>query len=277
VVCNQEEYATLREELLSLADRAARTWRWGILAVGALSVLLLTQASELGIVAPNSMDQSTQPATQVATLGPVLIVALLCVSVLAGTALLSVAARTVFRLEDSADRLGSYLAVFHELGTKQAGVPGSSWHVWNRIERALRPKQESMVPSPHAAARFVRATAHGYRGRWTQRDLWVYPLGLLALVIAVMLVAVRSGVTNRGGAPLVALVIVAAGSFLWFVRWLRRRLGEGSTRIGEWTLRWIVLWREAHEDPEFLSTETNAFFARVRECISRKRAQGFGE
>jgi hypothetical protein len=121
------EYETLRAELLSLQEAASKAWRGGLIGLGALSGVLA--ASVFGL-----KGQLLETLRSEFSGAVVDIVFLFFYMVGLGIAVLE--ARTAAKAENAADRIGGFLAVFHDLELEGKYIPPLGWHIWNRIEKA---------------------------------------------------------------------------------------------------------------------------------------------
>lgn len=138
-VARGSEYVTLRAELLALNQSAVKTWQRGLLELVALMGLvgsqsLVMQAKLLGV----PVDYSREVAISFS--------AIYLLGILIGW----LEIRAANRLQLHADRIGAFLAVFHDLRPPRAQHGDVGWHVWNRVERILAGprKRDAYVQDP---------------------------------------------------------------------------------------------------------------------------------
>lgn len=220
---NDKEYNALREELLVLIGKAFDVWKWSVVSPFALAgAILLGLSSETSIL--TTLARTFPWGTPMLILGIV-------------TAISWVLATLVSDLEETRDRLGSYLAVFHDfdsepLCTKRAHI---GYHVWNRIEQST----VSVIDRQKAAPR-ARLYTLSLR-------FWIYPLMVLGFSIFLFFLIVAMTLEGRSESIVVgASFALAIGCIAW------RFQTKGQSGLTYWTAR----WREVRElnDVDFMST-----------------------
>ncbi|MGH8579270.1 MAG: hypothetical protein ACREVK_03780 [Gammaproteobacteria bacterium] len=118
----EKEYDSLRAELLSLLERAYGAWRYGLIEIGAVAAALLAQAG-----LPN-IENALQSERY--RLGALAVLSLSATGIAVFESLLAL------RFERGADRIGSFLAVFHDDSDIQAhGIRSMGWHAFSRVEK----------------------------------------------------------------------------------------------------------------------------------------------
>jgi hypothetical protein len=130
---HNSEYEALRAELLSLNERTFNTWRWGLLELVSLTGLVVIQVATL----------ATSDNVDLRQISPCWVLGIFIILYALGTSIGYVEARTAERLENAADRIGAFLAVFHD--GQPPRVDNFGWHAWNRIERFTRRPEERVT------------------------------------------------------------------------------------------------------------------------------------
>ena len=213
------EYDSIRTEMLSAVERAFSFWKWGLVSLFSVyASFLLSMAKTKPEIDQNSVSLLHAAFVQY----PICIAAILIIfSVL----VIMFIAWIVCEIEASADRLGSYLAVFYERGDHLSDYKKVlGWHVWNRIEKSFK---KSKIEFTKAAAGYVI---------YKQKSLIVY-VGILVLLVFTLfgLVTVSRGIPQwsiliMGG---FALAVVSFGIYF-----LDRRTRYAPTY---WNKRWMDL------------------------------------
>jgi len=209
---HENEYTALREELLALVDKAFDVWKWSLAAIFAVAgAILLAAFGESQIL--------TKFVTQRPWLLP---------SVLFGTiaAIIYELTKMLADLEETRDRLGGYVAVFHdqELPVDRLDRRRFGWHVWNRLEHH--------VPS------LLRRPPRGAKRRhyvFTRR-LHAYTVLMLLFTMFVFALATVASNQWRWEAAVVGVVLTIPVGIRMSV--LESR---GQSGLVYWTLRWREL------------------------------------
>lgn len=223
----QDEYAALRAELLLLVDKATDVWKWSLVATVAIvsGVLLTVFGQSATILCIIKSKPWFLPGVLLLSAGGVV----------------WVLATMLADLEETRDRLGGYLAVFHDqdLEPLSPAKMDLGYHIWNRIEQVT----ESAVKRS--------LLRHRRRFYAFSRRLWVY--GVLVVAITLLAFALMTLLLNQWrwealyiGVPL----SLGIGAQLW---WLGRR---GQSGMLFWMHRWLELRRSDEE----------AFAAALRHC-----------
>ena len=208
------EYEALRSELLLLINRSLDLWKWSLASIfvltGTVVFAVFSKSPELLEIVKNQ---------------PWLLSAVLMVFVSGTVWTLS---DMLIDLEVTRDRLGAYLAIFHDqdlepLCDKYIGL---RYHIWNRIDQYV----------PHPSDTNLQPPQSGFYG--LSRRLGVYLLieVTLALIIFVLLSAIANTVLWD--------VLFVGMAFSFFVGlWLRLLEKKMGKSFQYWNYRWLQLRR----------------------------------
>lgn len=229
-----DEYSSLRQELLSLHERAHDVWRWGLIAI--LTVLGVVVATVIDF----RDDVSKFPIW-------ISLVAFMLYLFAAGIALTM--AELNADIQDAMYRVGAYLAVAHELRpAKSADLAYSlGWHVWNRISRDDQASREGLWQRfwKHIKGiintRKLPTKASGPRRFPYHGDpiVYVYVLSVFVVCISVLItVTATQSFVFFVFLVLPGLVLVrAVWSYLYYA--IDQRL---SGALKEWNEHWVQLF-----------------------------------
>lgn len=213
------EYEALRSELLLLIDRAFDIWKWSLVTTcviaGTIVFAIFGKAPELFNIVREQ---------------PWLLSAVIMAFV-SGT--VWTLAGMLIDLEETRDRLGAYLAVFHDQDIEPlpASRRGFRYHLWNRIDQYVPSMPEPCLQSPK----------RGFYG--FSRRLSAY-LGL-EILFALLVFALLSAATNtiQWSVFLIGMVVsLAVGLYLLS---LERR---GRRSFQRWNQRWLHIRRLSDEE-----------------------------
>jgi hypothetical protein len=220
---NDKEYSALRDELLVLVGKAFDVWKWSVVSPFALAGAVL-----LGLSSESSMLTTLARTFPWGT--PTLILGIVA-------AISWVLATLVSDLEETRDRLGSYLAVFHDYDSESLPSDRSSigYHVWNRIEQST----VSVILRTKAAPR-ARLYTLSLR-------FWIYPVIVLGFTIFLNLLIIAVTLEDHTESIYVGVFFSLAIGLISL-----RFQSKGQSGLTYWTAR----WREVLElnDDDFVST-----------------------
>ncbi|MBN1803892.1 MAG: hypothetical protein JW837_01455 [Sedimentisphaerales bacterium] len=112
-----EEYNSLRAEILSIIERSHSFWKWGLVSL-------------LSVFVPNLAAITRLPKVLEENIIMIAVCFIIPPAVFAGFI-----SRIAYDIAEAADRLGSYLTVFHERRGRLEQNKKLGWHTWNRIEK----------------------------------------------------------------------------------------------------------------------------------------------
>jgi hypothetical protein len=230
------EYVALRAELLSLHERAHAVWRWGLTAIVALLgavvtvvVTILTRNQSLTLLLTNCITLSIALALYLFAAGIVITLANLSASI-----------------RNSMNRLGAYLAFFHDQPVSSPFAYSLGWHIWNRIEKIC----PSSIPPPWCKALGSTLRKMSSKGRPEEKHITsstehhgepkVYIVVLLFFVIFV------SGLVNAVANASLLEPLLSLGFITVAVVWLHLKVVEQQYIDAQllWTRRWFQLCQD---------------------------------
>jgi len=212
------EYQALRSELLLLIDKAFDIWKWSLVAtcviVGTIVFAVFSKAPELFNIVRE------QPW----------LLSVVIMAFASGTAW--TLAGMLIDLEETRDRLGAYLAVFHDQDIEPlpADRRGFRYHLWNRIDQYAPPMSETSLQSPK----------HGFYGFSRRLNTYLGLQILFALILFLLLSAVTK--TAQWSVLLIAMVF----SLMVGLR-LRSLERKGRRSFQYWNQRWLHIRRLSDE------------------------------
>jgi len=213
------EYKSIRTEMLSAVERAFSFWKWGLVSLFSVCVSVLLTLGETKLL----IDHGSVSVLQATFIQyPVLF----AVSLIVFSALIIIViAWIVCEIQAATDRLGSYLAVFHEGGGHLSEYKKTiGWHVWNRIEK--RPNKSNKRNSKADRGGLI----------YTPLSLYAYS-GILLLLVCMLfgLATVYRGVPQW----LILIVGVTALLAVWVLLYLLDRRTRYEPTY--WNERWMDL------------------------------------
>jgi hypothetical protein len=235
------EYVALRAELLSLHERAHAVWRWGLTAIVALLGVMVTVLA--GIDKPDYASLkcflSTCPH----------IIALVLYLFAAGIAI--TLANLSANIRNAMNRLGAYMAVFHDQPVIEASPFACSlgWHIWNRIDKMSSPRPpakwfKTLGPTLCKMFKAWRSDAKKTRSSTEHHgEPWVYVvvLGFFVTFVSGLLKAIASISVSFVGLILLGFTTVAV---VWLcLEVIEQRYIDTSF----WTRRWFQLCQNENE------------------------------
>jgi len=242
---HNSEYETLRTELLSLREDAFKAWRWGLLELATLTGVVVAQVVALSVSEKFGLKLEKIPEDRQFWGAFGILSGLYLLGLVIGL----LEARTTARLEKAADRIGGFLAVFHDLWPPRAPLDNFGWHIWNRIEKVTRNRSKRII--------------------YFQDQVWFYVIGLIVyfVILAFLLFLVLdfslAWKCTKWGAAVGAVLILVFSIVLIILR------NKSEKEPVYWTRRWHQLAKDAHEKDDFLAREAEEepYFREARQRI----------
>jgi len=208
------EYEALRSELLLFINSSLDLWKWSLASIfvltGTVVFAVFSKSPELLNIVKNQ---------------PWLLSAALMVFVSGAVWTLS---DMLIDLEVTRDRLGAYLAIFHDQDIEPLCEKyiGFRYHIWNRIDQYVPQSSNTNLQPPQS----------GFYGLSRRLGVYIIIEVTFAMIIFLLLSAITNAILWD------VLLVGMAFSFLVGL-WLRFLEKKGSKSFQYWNYRWLRLRR----------------------------------
>lgn len=225
------EYSSLREELLILANRSHDLWRWGIISIFAIFSAVLFFLLEIIKGLESQLTLISLIKTNI-----YLIVSIL--NIFPSSVALFIAI-LISDIKNTSTRLGAYLAIFHDDFTYHC--PNSKlygWHVWNRIEKFYHNNSQNECKAEKKPKIYIENRYSIYIIL-----LLFYSFGNSVLLSIINAIKINKRVNIESVNSLEILTFFSIGIVICLIAWLFliRFENKNLKSVKAWNERWIVL------------------------------------